>query len=60
MTRTRIYIIIFFLLLFVPVAMAQKVTFKGLVTDQEQQPLAIANISIEGTVVGTVADLNGR
>ena len=40
--------------------MAQKVTFKGLVTDQEQQPLAIANISIEGTVVGTVADLNGR
>ena len=47
-------------MLFVPVAMAQKVTFKGLVTDQEQQPLAIANISIEGTVVGTVADLNGR
>ena len=40
--------------------MAQKVTFKGLVTDQEQQPLAIANISIEGTAVGTVADLNGR
>ena len=47
-------------MLFVPVAMAQKVTFKGLVTDQEQQPLAIANISIEGTAVGTVADLNGR
>lgn len=47
-------------MLFAPVAMAQKVTFKGLVTDQEQQPLAIANISIEGTAVGTVADLNGR
>ena len=40
--------------------MAQRVTFKGVVTDQEQQPLAIANISIEGTAVGTVADLNGR
>ena len=41
-------------------ATAQKVTIKGRVTDENQNPIEIANVSIEGTTVGTIADLNGN
>ncbi len=60
MTKARKYIITLLTLLLATGAMAQRVTFKGVVTDQEHAPLAIANVSIEGTAIGTVADLNGR
>lgn len=40
-------------------SMAQKVTIKGRVTDENHKPIEIANISIVGEPVGTVADLNG-
>lgn len=60
MTKAGKYIITLLTLLLATGAMAQKVTFKGVVTDQEHTPLAIANVSIEGTAIGTVADLNGR
>lgn len=60
MTKARKYIITLLTLLLATGAMAQRVTFKGVVTDQEHTPLAIANVSIEGTAIGTVADLNGR
>ncbi len=60
MTKAGKYIITFLTLLLATGAMAQRVTFKGVVTDQEHTPLAIANVSIEGTAIGTVADLNGR
>lgn len=60
MTKAGKYIITLLTLLLATGAMAQRVTFKGVVTDQEHTPLAIANVSIEGTAIGTVADLNGR
>lgn len=60
MTKAQKYIITLLTLLLATGAMAQRVTFKGVVTDQEHTPLAIANVSIEGTAIGTVADLNGR
>lgn len=60
MTKAGKYIITLLTLLLATGAMAQRVTFKGIVTDQEHTPLAIANVSIEGTAIGTVADLNGR
>ena len=40
-------------------SMAQKVTIKGRVTDENHKPIEIANISIVGEPVGTTADLNG-
>lgn len=60
MTKAGKYIITLLTLLLATGAMAQRVTFKGVVTDQEHTPLAIANVSIEGTAIGTAADLNGR
>ncbi len=60
MTKAGKYIITLLTLLLATGATAQRVTFKGVVTDQEHTPLAIANVSIEGTAIGTVADLNGR
>ena len=39
---------------------AQKVTFKGRVTDDNRNPIEIANIKVVGESVGTVADLNGN
>ena len=39
--------------------MAQKVTFKGRVTDENHKPIEIANVSIMGEPIGTTADLNG-
>ena len=56
----RIYIASLFLILSVHAASAQKVTFKGRVTDQNQNPIEIANVSIVGKPIGTVCDLNGN
>ena len=56
----RIYIISLLLILLSQTADAQKVTFKGRVTDQNQKPIEIANVSIVGKPIGTVCDLNGN
>ncbi|MBO7290146.1 MAG: TonB-dependent receptor [Bacteroidaceae bacterium] len=56
----RIYKASLFLILSVHAASAQKVTFKGRVTDQNQNPIEIANVSIVGKPIGTVCDLNGN
>ena len=45
-------------LLALPLA-AQKVTFKGRVTDEAQNPIEIASVSIMGQPVGTLTDLRG-
>lgn len=41
-------------------ALAQDVTIKGRVTDDEHQPLELALVHIEGQLKGTNADLKGR
>ena len=58
--RFRLYITIIFAILFAQGATAQKVTIKGRVTDQNQKPIEIANVSVVGKPVGTVCDLNGN
>ena len=57
--RLRIYITAL-LMTFALCSTAQKVTFKGRVTDENNKPIEIANISIVGEPVGTIADLNGN
>lgn len=57
--RRRIYITAL-LMTFALCTMAQKVTFKGRITDENHKPIEIANISIVGEPVGTIADLNGN
>lgn len=39
--------------------MAQNVTIKGRITNENHAPIEIANVSILGKPVGTIADLNG-
>ena len=58
--RFRLYITILFTILLAQVATAQKVTIKGRVTDENQKPIEIANVSVVGKPVGTVCDLNGN
>ena len=58
--RSRLYITILFTILLAQVATAQKVTIKGRVTDENQKPIEIANVSVVGKPVGTVCDLNGN
>lgn len=41
-------------------AMSQRVTIRGKVTDDKQQPIEIANIKVEGQAAGTITDLKGR
>lgn len=41
-------------------ALAQNVTIRGRVTDDEHQPLELAMVHIEGQLKGTNADLRGR
>ena len=57
--KFRLYITLIITILLPHLAMAQKVTVKGRVTDQEQNPIEIANVSVEGKATGTVCDLNG-
>ena len=40
--------------------MAQRVTIKGRVTDENHKPIEIANISVVGSLSGTTADLRGN
>ena len=40
--------------------MAQRVTIKGRVTDENHKPIEIANISVVGGLAGTTADLRGN
>ncbi len=41
-------------------AFSQRVTIKGKVTDDKQQPIEIANVKAEGQAAGTITDLKGR
>ena len=41
-------------------AVAQKVTFKGRITDENHNPIEIASVGVSGASKGTVADLNGN
>lgn len=56
--KIRLYIAT--LLLALPACMiSQNVTIKGRVTNENHAPIEIANISILGKPIGTIADLNG-
>ncbi|MBQ5751459.1 MAG: TonB-dependent receptor [Bacteroidaceae bacterium] len=57
--KTGIYIALLFLSLFSASATAQKVTFKGRITDENHNPIEIASVGVAGEAKGTVADLNG-
>ena len=57
--RLRIYITLLLIIAVVAGATAQKVTFKGRVTDENHNPVEIASIGVLGEGKGTVADLNG-
>lgn len=41
-------------------AFAQTVTIKGVVTDDNQNPIEIATVHVEGQAAGTITDLQGR
>lgn len=58
--KFRLYITALLLILLSQGAAAQKVTIKGRVTDLNQKPIEIANVSIVGKPIGTVCDLNGN
>ena len=57
--RLRIYITIVLLFAILSGATAQKVTFKGRITDENHNPVEVATIGVSGEAKGTVADLNG-
>ena len=57
--KTGIYIALLFFSLFSASATAQKVTFKGRITDENHNPIEIASVGVAGEAKGTVADLNG-
>lgn len=54
------YILLSTLLLTSLPAMSQRVTIKGTVTDDKQNPIEIANVKAEGQAAGTITDLKGR
>ena len=60
MTRFIATILTLTAILSATTATAQKVTIKGRVSDENQNPIEIANVSIEGEPIGTIADLNGN
>ena len=41
-------------------ATGQRVTIKGRITDHNNKPIEIANVSVIGEPVGTIADFNGN
>ncbi len=58
--RYKITIIALFLTIFAAPLHAQRVTIQGIVTDDKQSPIEIANVHVEGQAVGTITDLKGR
>lgn len=53
--------IILLLALFISTgAIAQRVTFKGKVTNEKSEPIEIATVSIVGEPIGTLTDLQGK
>lgn len=57
----RYKLIIYILLLITAMpALAQRVTIKGRVTDDKQNPIEIANVHIVGQAAGTITDLKGN
>ena len=48
-----------FLMLFITTLASAKVTIKGKILDNENQPLEFVTIRIDGTTIGTTSDLNG-
>ena len=57
--KSRIYTILLLLLAFSSGVAAQKVTFKGRITDENHSPVEVASVGVQGEPKGTVADLNG-
>ena len=57
--RLRIYITLLMLFTILAGAAAQKVTFKGRITDENHNPVEVASVGVQGEAKGTVADLNG-
>ena len=55
----RIFVTLLAMLVALPL-WAQKVTFKGKVTDEHNSPIEIANVSILGQPRGTLTDLKGH
>ena len=61
MTRLRLHTAGIAIMLLLPIAAtAQKFTIKGRITDHNGKPIEIANVSVVGEPVGTIADLNGN
>ncbi len=58
--RLRIYTTLLMLFAILAGAAAQKVTFKGRITDENHNPVEVASIGVQGEPKGTVADLNGH
>ena len=58
--KSRIYTTLLALILLSTGAVAQKVTFKGRITDENHNPIEIASVGVSGASKGTVADLNGN
>ena len=57
--KLRIYIALLLMIAVCTGATAQKVTFKGRITDENHNPVEVAGVGIQGEPKGTVADLNG-
>jgi hypothetical protein len=58
MTRARIFLLV---LCFISISsFAQSIKLSGRITNQRNEPLAGASILIEGTSIGTAADVEGR
>lgn len=58
---TRRFLFLFTLImLYAGSTSAQKATIKGTVTDNNQSPIEVATIHVEGTINGTITDLQGR
>ena len=60
MSKIYTYLLLAMFLAAAMPAMSQRVTIRGKVTDDKQQPIEIANIKVEGQAAGTITDLQGR
>ena len=59
--KYRIFLLYIILTTFaLSAAQAQKVTLRGIVTDDKETPIEIAGVHIEGQAAGTFTDLKGR